>query len=166
MNTANLPLQKKETTSQKIKLLVFPIKNIYVGLHIDTVQKVVNYSTVYSSGLNDYGVVNLDEQEITVVDLHKRLFNTPQSSSETGKKYLLLAQNTVAETFGILIAETPGLYDVSLDKIRALPASYRQADTLKIASHVTVIPQENQPNLTIFILDPDELVPPVSVLNR
>lgn len=161
MNIANLPLPKNEKTNKIIKLLVFTIKNLHAGLHIDTVQKVVNYSTVYSSGLNDYGVVNLDNQEVTVIDLHKRLFNTPQSLSETGKKYLLLAQNTVAETFAILITETPSLYDISLDNIRALPASYRQADTLKIASHVTVISQENQPDLTIFILDPDELVPPV-----
>ncbi len=161
MNIANVSLPTKDKTSQKIKLLVFPIDNLNAGLHVDTVQKVVNYSTIYSSGLNHYGVVNFDDQEITVIDLHKRLFNTPQSFNETEKKYLLLALNSINETFGVVIKETPSLYDVNLSNIRVLPASYRQADTLKIASHVTVIPQENQQDLTIFILDPDELVPPV-----
>ena len=161
MNIADSSLSNKNETRQNIKLLVFSIGNLNVALSIDVVKKVINYSTIHSSGLNHYGVVNLGEQEITVIDLHKRLFNQSQSLSQTEKKYLLLAQNSVAETFGIVITETPSLYDVNLNSIRVLPPSYRRADTLKIASHVTVIPQENQEDLTIFILDPDELVSPV-----
>jgi len=43
-----------------------------------------------------------------------------------------------------------------------LPESYRRADTLKIASHVTIVNQtETEKGQTIFILDPDELIAPV-----
>lgn len=161
MNLANLSPSTTEKTSKKIKLLVFSIQNLNVGLHIDTVQKVVNYSKIYSSGLNHYGVVNFDDQEITVIDLYKLLFNIPQSLAETDKKYLLLAHNSQNETFGIIIKTTPSLYDISLDQIRVLPASYRQVDTLKIASHVTILSQKDTEDLTIFILDPDELVAPI-----
>ena len=161
MNLANLSPLTTEKTSKKIKLLVFSINNLNVGLHIDTVQKVINYSKIYSSGLNHYGVVNFDDQEITVIDLYKLLFNIPQSLAETDKKYLLLAYNSNSETFGIIIKETPSLYDINLEQIRVLPASYRQVDTLKIASHVTIIPQKDTEDLTIFILDPDELVAPI-----
>ena len=70
MNTANLSTTSK-ATSQKVKFLVFSIGNLNTALHIDVVQKVVNYSTIFSSGLNYYGLVNLGDEEITVIDLHK-----------------------------------------------------------------------------------------------
>ena len=162
MNSANLLSQSQVAESETIKLLVFPIGNLNAALPIDTVKKVVNYSTVWGSGLNHYGLVNLGNEEVTVIDLYQKLFNAPQNLNPEDKKYLLLAQNSVNETFGILIKSSPELYDITLNTIRALPSSYRRADTLKIASHVFIIQQsEEKAEKTVFILDPDELVPPV-----
>ena len=149
-----------EVKSKTIKLVVFKIGNLNVALHIDSVQKIINYATIYSSGLNHFGVVNIGKQEITVIDLHKRLFNQPQIRKSEKAGYLILVKNSIDELFGISIHKTPNLLDVPLTSIRAIPLSYRHADTLKIASHVTVVPQENG-ELTIFILEPDELVPPI-----
>ena len=162
MNSANLLSQSQAVDSETIKLLVFPIGNLYAALSIDVVKKVVNYSTILSSGLNCYGLVNIGDEEVTVIDLHQKLYNAPQSLNPDDKKYLLLAQNSVNETFGIVIKKSPELYDVKLNTIRVLPNSYRRADTLKIASHVFMISQsEEEPEKTVFILDPDELVSPV-----
>lgn len=161
MNTANLPSQETTANTQKIKLLVFSIGNLNAALHIDTVQKIVNYSTIFGSGLNHFGLVNLGDEEIIVIDLHKKLFNKSEILHEDDKKYLLLALNSVNETFGILIKNAPELYDIPLNSIRVLPPSYRRADTLKIASHVTVIHSEDEEEKTIFILDPDELIAPI-----
>jgi purine-binding chemotaxis protein CheW len=159
MNIANLSPQSSKITTEKVKMLVFPIGNLNVALHIDTVKKVINYNTIFGSGLNHYGLVNIGDEQITVIDLHKKLFNLSQNLNSEDKKYLLLAINSVNETFGILIITTPELYDFSLENIRELPPSYRRADTLKIASHVSVIVEENEEK-TIFILDPDELITP------
>ncbi|WP_373479024.1 chemotaxis protein CheW [Geminocystis sp.] len=161
MNTANLSRKQVTANTQKIKFLVFPIDNLNVALHIDSIKKIINYLTIFSSGLNHYGLVSIGEEEITVIDLHKRLFNTVQVLGIEDKKYLLLALNSNNETFGILIKNAPELYDIPLNQIRVLPPSYRRADTLKIASHVTVIMGENNEEKTIFILDPDELIAPV-----
>lgn len=161
MNSANLRGKSEEKSTEKIKLLVFAIGSLNVSLSVDVVEKVVNYSHVFGSGLNHYGLVNLGDEEITVIDLHKKLFNTPQNMSEEDKKYLLLAKNSVGETFGILINQTPELYDIGVDIIRTLPPSYRRADTLKIASHVFILQGETQQE-TVFILDPDELITPVT----
>ena len=160
MNSANL-LSKSQVadTAKVVKLLVFPIGSLNVALSIDTVKKIVNYSTVWGSGLNHYGLVNLGNEEVTVIDLHQKLFNAPQRLNPEDKKYLLLALNSANETFGILIKNTPELYDVKLSTIRALPNSYRRADTLKIASTVFIVkPSEEETEKTVFILDPDELV--------
>lgn len=159
MNLANLSSPETKTAVTKIKLLSFPIGKLNVALHIDVVQKVVNFSTVYGSGLNHYGMATIEEEEITVVDLHKKFFNIPSTFKGEDKKYLLLAENSSGERFGIIVTETPSLYDVSIKDIRALPPSYRQADTFKIASHVTMIHEEEK-QTTVFILDPDELVIP------
>jgi purine-binding chemotaxis protein CheW len=67
-------------------------------------------------------------------------------------------QNTTGELYGIPVAETPVLMEVSLSQVRVLPESYRRADTLDVASHVAVIPQETAP-LTLFVLDVDLLLP-------
>lgn len=163
MNTANFPKSKESSQSaesKSLKLVIFSVGTLYVALHIDSVQKVINYSTIFSSGLNHFGLVNIGDQEITVIDLHKKLFYTPQIENLSTKKYLILAKNTRNELFGIIINETPTLLDILLSDIRILPPSYRQADTLAIASHVTVIPQEKE-ELTVFILDPDELLKPL-----
>ncbi|HIK36637.1 MAG: chemotaxis protein CheW [Geminocystis sp.] len=142
----------------KVKLLVFEVGSLNAALHIDVVQRVVNYTTIFGSGLNPFGVVHLEDKEVTVIDLHKMLFNTPQPLNPKGRKYLLLARNSVNEVFGIVITSPPELYDIPLKAIRVLPASYRKADTLRIASHVAVMGEEGEEK-TIFILDPDQLIP-------
>ena len=156
----NFPSAHTETSkAQQIKLVVFGIGSLNLALHIESVQKVINYATVYSSGLNHVGVAHLGDREITVIDLHKRLFKSSHKESGSGK-YFIIAKNSIGEQFGIVVAATPTLIDVPLSKIRALPESYRRADTLEIASHVTIIPQAAA-SLTVFLLDADRLVPPV-----
>ena len=49
--------------------------------------------------------------------------------------------------------------DVNVEHIRSLPRSYRYADTLEIASHVAIIPdEEGSSSQTIFVLDLDCLI--------
>ena len=60
---------------------------------------------------------------------------------------------TTGEPLGIMVAQTPILLDVPLSQIRTLPQSYRQADTLAIASQVAIIPQSDRTIMTVFILD-------------
>ncbi|MGY6529872.1 MAG: chemotaxis protein CheW [Cyanobacterium sp.] len=159
MNLANLSSPESNAVVNKIKLLSFPIGKLNAGFHIDVVQKVVNFSMVYGSGLNQYGMATIEGEEITVIDLHKKFFNTPTTFEGEDKKYLLLVENSTGERFGIIVTNTPSLYDIAMKDIRALPPSYRQADTFKIASHITMIKEEEEV-ITIFILDPDELITP------
>lgn len=148
-------------SNQLLKVVMFPVASLNLAFSIHSVRKVTKYTTVLGSGLNDYGVATLDDQEITVVDLHKRLFNSPQPRNSASGGYLIIAKNSVQESFGIVVAKTPTLLDLPLSQIRALPESYRLADTLKIATHVAIIPQKAE-EFTIFILDADQLVPPIA----
>jgi purine-binding chemotaxis protein CheW len=159
--SSNNPSLNLGQSSRSLKLLIFSIGKLNLALPVEIVKKVLDSAPVYGSGLNHMGIARIDDHEITVVDLHKRLFHVSQQLSSDSRVYTIVARNSVGESFGILVGQTPTLQDVSLSQIRALPASYRRADTLEIASHVTVIAQKEE-SLTVFLLDPDRLVPPVS----
>jgi purine-binding chemotaxis protein CheW len=147
-------------TARILKLLLFKIGKLNVALPIDSVQKVISNPSVYGSGINPFGVAHLGDREITVLDLHRRFFKQSQFVDASCRCYLILAKNSAGESFGILVGETPTLIDVPLSQIRTLPESYRRADTLEVASHVTIVPQPDA-SLTVFVLDVDQLIAPV-----
>nr|WP_157867603.1 chemotaxis protein CheW [Gloeothece citriformis] len=150
------PLQKAQVV-KTLKLLIFTVGKLNLALPIERVKKVVNYTPIHGSGLSFVGVAHVGEQEITVIDLHQRLFHESEAIQSGTKGYLIMAKNNQGELFGIWVGKTPTLIDVSLNQIRELPASYRRSDTLQIASHVTVI-QEKEQSLTVFIIDSDQLL--------
>ncbi len=146
---------------ESLKLLMFNIGSLNLAVPVELVVKVVNYTNIYSSGLNHLGMARVGDGDITIIDLHKRLFEVSQIPQSGEKAYFIVVRNNSGEQFGILVTKTPSLIDVQSSLIRALPESYRRADTLEIASHVAVIPQEDT-NSTIFILDADMLLPTVA----
>jgi chemotaxis signal transduction protein len=142
---------------RSIKLLVFTMGKLKLALHIERVKKVIDYVPVYGSGLNHVGIIHLEDKEVTVVDLHKKIFKVKQNNDFIFKNYLILAMNSNKEQFGIIVNETPSLVEVPMSQIRVLPESYRRSDTLDIASHVTIIDRKNE-SLTVFLLDTDRLI--------
>ncbi len=143
---------RKKTLTRLEKILIFPIGQLNLGLKIDSVQKIIKYLPIQSSGLSPFGVIHLEEQEISVIDLHHLLFKEKDPIAYSQDGHIILTRQLQRESFAILVAKPPSLIDVPLSEIRILPESYRRSDTLEIASHVTVIPHQDDP-LTIFILD-------------
>ena len=158
MNTTLDFTSQSSARNSTIELLVFEIGQLTLALPILQVQKVVKRQRVHGSGLSHVNLAHLSDGEIAVVDLHQKLFGVSLSQSEKG--YFIITKNVRKEPLAIAVAQSPNLINVPLDRIRLLPDSYRRADTLEIASHVTVISQEEQ-TTTIFILDLDR-----SILNR
>jgi purine-binding chemotaxis protein CheW len=165
MNNHFINVQSADTTvfqerqvTPNLKLVVFVMGSLHLALRIESVYKVVNQTTVHSTGTGSVGVAHVGNREVTVVDLYRRFFKESQISSSGLVSHLVLVQNTTGELYGIPVADTPVLIEVPLSMIRVLPQSYRRADTLDVASHVAVIPQEATP-LTVFLLDVDLLLP-------
>jgi len=143
-------------STESIKLLVFDIGKLTLALPILQVQKVIRQQEVHGSGLSYVNLLHLQEEEVTIVDLHQKLFGVSITQPEsTG--YFVLSKNVRGESLGIAVPQSPTLIDVSLDLIRLLPDTYRHADTLEIASYVTVI-ERDETTMTIFILDLARLV--------
>lgn len=154
--TVSSNLNTSQATNLTIKLLVFDIGKLTLALPILQVQKIVKQNEIHGSGLSHVNLAHLAEQEVAIVDLHQKLFGVSDTKTEnTG--YFIISKNIAGEPLGIMVSESPTLIDVPMEQIRLLPNSYRRADTLEIASHVAIIPQ-NEATLTIFILDLSRLV--------
>ncbi len=150
--------QSSSVLPEILKLIVFSLaqtgtKSLYLGAEINSVKKVINQATIHSSGRTLAGVAHLDDQEVTIVDLHRSVFGTPIPQAS----YLVILQLTAGQLLGVPVEKSPALVEVLTKDVRVLPASYRQVDTLSIASHVAVAetPEGSQ---TIFLLDPTQIV--------
>lgn len=154
----NSPSQPQQQVARSLQFVVFEVGSLKLAVPTQLTYKVTNYKAVHSSGLNLVGVTHIDNLEVTVIDLYQRLFKSNQASEFPPNNYLIIVQNSVDELCGIPTAKAPTLMEIPLSMIRVLPESYRHADTLEIASHVTVIPQETS-TLTLFVLDVEQLLP-------
>ncbi|MBW4467881.1 MAG: chemotaxis protein CheW [Pegethrix bostrychoides GSE-TBD4-15B] len=140
-----------------IKLITFDIGKLNLAIRIDQVYKVVNIPAVHGSGLNPVGLARVDNQDVTVVDLHRRLFRSEAAAVES--YYLVLVKTGRGELLGIPASQTPLMTELPATLIRSLPDSYRRSDTLEIASHIAVLPAQagEQASRTLFLLDVEML---------
>lgn len=144
----------KQTALSHRKLIIFPVGELRLAVPMDNISRVINRPRVYSSGTHAVGVTTVGDRELTTVDLHQQLFGTPGSFNPERPGYLVLTPSPTGEIMGIPTPETPMLLEVPLAQIRELPQSYRQADTLWVASHMIRTAVEEGGELqSIFLLD-------------
>jgi len=129
-----------------MKVLHFPLGSLQVGLPLTQVQKVLPYPTVFSSGQKPVGLAHFEEQEVVVIDLHHYLFG--QVNPIPATHLIVVKGNT--EFYGVPCTGMPALVDILPEQIRQIPATYRQGDTLGLASHVARL---NNDTMTLFLLD-------------
>lgn len=173
LNTLDSTPKNQSSTNSTVKLLVFSIGKLTLALPVEQIQKVTKYTPLHGSGRSYVNLTHIGQQEITVIDLHQKLFNISREELNFDGGYFILTKprpislikegkkvthNTLKETLAIRAIDAPLLIDIALSKIRTLPNSYRYSDTLEIASHVAIIPQEDRITQTIFILDLEHLI--------
>lgn len=141
-------------TTDNLRLIVMSLGQLTLACRIEAVFKVVNYSQIHSSGLGHTGVTYIDNHAVVVVDLYQRLF---KASSIEDPRYFVIVKPQADGLVAIPVTISPNLVDVPREHIRVLPESYRQSDTLAIASHIAVIPDGDKP-LTVFVLDENTLL--------
>ncbi|WNZ23779.1 chemotaxis protein CheW [Leptolyngbya sp. NK1-12] len=154
MSQSSISSQDSSIVHPNAKLVAFSVGQLTLAARIEQVDKVVNLPTVYGSGLKPVGLAQVDEHDITVIDLQRHLFGITAQSMPT--PYLILLHTRSGEGIGIPVSDTPILIEVPTNLIRSLPASYRRADTLEIASHIAIISEAEQTR-TLFLLDVEQL---------
>ncbi len=148
------PTNKKQTAISHRKLIVFPVGELRLAVPMGNISRVINRPKVYSSGTNAVGITTVGDRELTIIDLHQQLFKTAGPFNPERPGYLVLTPSPTGEIMGIPTPTTPRLLEVPLEQIRELPQSYRQADTLWVASHMIRTAMEEGGELqSIFMLD-------------
>ncbi len=140
-----------------VKMIVFTVGTFNLALPIEIVYKVLNQIPVYGSGLNGVGIAHVGDVEVTVIDLHRQLFQSSIINETAKKGYLLILHSKSSDLYGIPVASVPALMDLPLASIRVLPESYRSGDILQMATHVCYLPEE-EPPLTIFLVNPEQML--------
>jgi len=140
-----------------IQFVLFEIGTLTLALPITTVSQVVKLGTVEGTGQSAWGVMSVDDQPYTVLDLHQHLFKRPLNPDQA-PAYVVLTALATGELMGIPVVTTPTLVEVMGDRVRLLPASYRQADTLALASHIARWTTEKGEEQSFFVLDMNSLV--------
>ena len=140
-----------------VKMIVFTVGTFNLALPIEIVYKVLNQIPVYGSGLNGVGIAHVGDLEVTVIDLHRQLFQSSIINETAKKGYLLILHSKSTDLYGIPVASVPVLMDLPLASIRVLPESYRSGDILQMATHVCYLPEEETP-LTIFLVNPEQML--------
>lgn len=149
----SLQIRKRQPTAPPLQLLTFNVGTLILALPIQSIYKVIYYKAIHSNGVNAVSVTQMDDRDITVIDLHHHIFKSPLRSQATrAQPCLIVVQDPNHELHGLMTAGTPTLMDMSPANIRVLPEAYRRADNLGIASHVAIAPQGDT-KLTIFLLD-------------
>jgi chemotaxis signal transduction protein len=139
------------------KLIYFSMGDLLLALPMTHVKKVINRPIAYGSGLSAATVTMVDEIQLPMIDIHRLLFQQPLTIDADRPGYLILVKLNPTELLGIPVPETPVLLDVPLTAIRALPESYRESDTLSIASHL-VRSEEETGDRTLFLVDVQRLL--------
>ncbi len=154
----NSDLRSDDETVRTHKYLVFTLGKLNLAFDVDHVERIVNYLPIHHSGTTAIGLIHLENRSVTVIDLHRQLFEVSQPPTTKGRLFLILFKNRLGESLGLLVNETPTLMDIPLSQIRILPASFRQNDTLACASQVMIVQEKGQ-SFTVFVLDPERLIP-------
>jgi chemotaxis signal transduction protein len=143
-------------STETAKLIYFPLGELLLALPMTHVKKVINRPLSFGSGLSAATVATIDDIQLPLIDVHRLLFQQPLPIVADRPGYLIMVRLNPAELLGIPVQETPVLLDVPLSAIRALPESYRQSDTLSIASHLVRLVADGG-DQTLFLVDVQRL---------
>lgn len=142
-----------QTQSSILKVLAFPLGNLYLGLRLDLVQKIIPTPEIFRSGEKPIGIAHFDDQEVIILDPYQKLYRCPNPHEVS---YVIIVQNARQDLYGVLVSTVPTLRELPLSTLRLLPSAYRKGDTLGVASHVALVSDEKK-DWTIFVLDLDRL---------
>ncbi len=140
-----------QTQSSTLKVLAFPLGNLYLGLKLELVQKIIPTPEIFKSGQKPLGIAHFDDQEVVILDPYQKLYRCPNPHAAS---YMIIMQNAQQDLYGIPVTAVPTVRELPLSTLRLLPPAYRKGDTLGIASHVALVP-DGEKNWTIFVLDLD-----------
>ncbi len=178
MLNTTFELQKLSHTnpeSNTLRVLVFTVSATSVSdeedylfaLPVEGVFKVIPCPPINWAMDTGLGMTDIGSDNITTVDLRQqfsfqdsqKLDNGDVSTVSNGYNFLILLKTYTEERYGIPVVGFPILSDIPLATIRPVSLSYRQVAKIDFASHIAILPQEEQKkSIKIFLLGMSNII--------
>lgn len=153
----------RTSESEVCRAVVFTIAHHHLALPLTAVLKVVPRSIAQSDAAQNQSIVYLENQPLTLLNLHACLAAIPSSDSaidlrsttlsspEKSGQLLLIVGLAGDPQWAIAVDQPPTLMELPLSTVRLLPPTYRQ-QIRHIACHVAVLTKPPD-LLTILLLN-------------
>ncbi|MDJ0535100.1 MAG: chemotaxis protein CheW [Xenococcaceae cyanobacterium MO_207.B15] len=151
------PISEGINSTNVLRAITFEMMDYFFAIPIDVVLKIIICPPIQHPMEQGIGIVDLDGETITVVDLGYKLANlasdrqTSEITSCSPRRFLIVAQTLTGDSCGFIAYKSPSLNDISLSTIRPLPASYGQVTGLGFVNYIGALPQSSESS-TVFIL--------------
>jgi chemotaxis signal transduction protein len=155
-------LGTKTKATATLKIMVFKVENLFLGIKLESVQKVIAMPTVHKGGNSFLGVAQVDDRQIVVIDLYHTIYGV---SVQQEKGYFIVVKAD-DKLYGLTTATLPTMAQVPLTDLCPVPAEYRDRDTLGIADQMAQVALDKNQVSTVFLLDPMRLTDLVQQFDR
>jgi purine-binding chemotaxis protein CheW len=142
---------KTKTKVATTKMMVFGVGDLYLGILLEEIQKVIDLPKIHKGGNPCLGITQVNDREIVALDLHQTIYGTSPSRD---KGYFIITQSTDV-LYGLTSANLPTMAEVPVADLRPVPAAYRDRDTLRIANQMVQVTLDKIKTSTVFLLDPN-----------
>lgn len=146
-------LGTKTKATSTLKIMVFEVENLFLGIELESVQKVLAMPIIHKGGNSFLGVTQVEDQQIVVLDLYHTIYG---ASVQQGKGYFIMVK-AGDKRYGLTTATLPTMAQIPLTDFCPVPAEYRDRDTLGIADRMAQVALDKNTVSTVFLLDPMRL---------
>lgn len=155
-------LGTKTKVTATLKMMVFKVENLFLGIELESIQKVVAMPTIHKGGNSLLGVTQVEDRQIVVLDLYHTIYGV---SAQQGKGYFIIVK-AGDKRYGLTTATLPTMAQIPLTDFCPVPAEYRDRDTLGIADRMAQVALDKNQVTTVFLLDPMRLTDLVRQFDR
>jgi hypothetical protein len=140
-------------TVSSIRVLLAPLKNLWVAIPMTAVRKIMRTADVLSPGKSLPQYIQVDDLATKVINLYEQIYGSMNPDPES---HLVALEMPDGQGFSIPLTKLPTILDIDTTTIRSIPADYRDLYLLDVASHITLL-QQGKTEITVFLIDPEKL---------
>ena len=147
-------LKSRQAKGATLSVMAFQVGHLHLAVTLAGIRKVIPQPEIIKGNQAFLGLAQVEDEDVLVLDLHQRILGT---SAQHAEGFLIVFQSEV-NTYGITTTGLPMMQEIPEEVLHAVPDDYRDRDALGIASQMAEIPVNNGTPITLFLLDPDELL--------
>lgn len=137
------------------KYITFKVSTYILALPIDSVFKVVTCPLELSQMLRATKLAQMGQRTVMLFNLYSSLERNGdrnQQEHDHSGRFLIIAQGSVGELYGIQVDAPPNMLSISETSIQPIPPSFHHIGLPTWVSRIAIVNQKGEP-ITILMLD-------------